>query len=158
MRAARIVNRPAFRVAGLCYRGENRHDECKSMWDNDFLPRIGELAGIRVTGEMYGVVRPNLDDPNGVFEYLVGVEVPASAGLPAGMVSWDIPADTYVVVGAEDFSEFAPVHDYIRNEWLPQSAEWERGRNLTIEWYPPNFANPSMAFDICWSIKRKPGA
>jgi len=155
VREARIVSRPAFRVAGMYYRGENKHDECMAMWDNDFLPRIGELAGIRVSGEMFGVVRSNPDNLNGEFEYLVGVEVPAADELPAGMVSWDIPADTYVVVGAEDFSEFGPVHDYIRCEWLPQSAEWERGRNLTIECYPPNFAKPSMAFDICWPIRRK---
>jgi AraC family transcriptional regulator len=128
------------------------------MWDNDFLPRIGELAGIRASGEMFGLIRGIPDAPHGEFEYLASVEVPASAKLPAGMVSWEIPAETSVVVRADDLTQIAPVLEYIYNEWLPGSTEWECGPGVMFECYPPDFGRPIMAVDVYWPIQRKQGA
>jgi predicted transcriptional regulator YdeE/SAM-dependent methyltransferase len=157
MREATIVNHPAFRAAGVYYLGGNEHGELKALWDNDFLPRMGELAGIRVSGEAFGLIRGIPDATHGEFEYLASVEVPASAKLPAGMVSWEIPAKTYVVVRADDLAQIAPVLGYIYNEWLPGSTEWECGPGVMFEAYPPDFARPSMAVDVYWPIQHKQG-
>jgi predicted transcriptional regulator YdeE len=155
MREARIVSRPAFRAAGAYYRGGNKTGgEIKALWDFKLLPRQDELSPIRVSGEAFGLFR-GTDDPNGDFEYLAAVEVSPSARLPEGMVSWDVPADTYVVVRAEDLTQIGPVMDYIWGEWFAGSDEWECGPGLMFECYPPDFARPSMAVDVYWSIQRK---
>jgi AraC family transcriptional regulator len=157
MREAHIVTRPAFRAAGLPYLGRNEHGEIPALWDNDFLPRLNELAGIRTSGEAFGICRMPQNAAPGEFEYLAAVAVPPDADLPAGMVSWEIPAATYVVVRAHDVPEIAPVQEYIYREWLPASAAWEGVDGPMFELYPPDFGK-TMDIDVYWPVRPKQGA
>ncbi len=64
----RIVQRGAFLVAGLRYEGRNEHGEVPALWDNEFMPRLGEIAGLRLGLEAYGVAREAPNAAPGAFE------------------------------------------------------------------------------------------
>ena len=150
----KIVQKAAFRVAGLRYEGKNEHGEVPALWDNQFLPRMDELASIRVGGT-YGIARaiPGVDVSRG-FEYLAGVEVAVEASLPSGMVAWEMPPLTYAVLPAQDVPGIGPMCDYFYQEWLPKSPEWEMGVGLMMEYYPETFPQDLIIF-LHFPIKRK---
>jgi len=127
-------------VAGLRYEGKGAPGEIPALWDNQFGPRMGELAYIRVGGEAYGLVRAKPDfGQTGVFEYLASVEVKSLDHLPPGMVGWEIPAQTYAVLPAKDVPGIAPALDYYYHQWLPQSKEYVAADGPMFELYPATF-------------------
>jgi predicted transcriptional regulator YdeE len=150
----KIVEKTAFRVAGIRYEGKNEHGEIPAMWDNQFLPRMGELDNIRVGGT-YGIARsmPGVEVSHG-FEYLAGMEVAAGAPLPSGMIAWEIPTLTYAVLPAHDVPGIGPVCDFFYQEWLPKSPEWEMGEGLMMEYYPETYPQDLIIY-LHFPIKRK---
>ncbi|MCL5999112.1 MAG: effector binding domain-containing protein [Chloroflexi bacterium] len=148
-----IVQMGTLRLAGLRYEGKNEHGEIPALWDKDFLPRMGELAAIRVGGEAYGVSRqaPGLPVDQG-FEYLAAVQVQSFDHLPAGMVGWEIPALTYAVLPAHDLPEIAPVCDYFHQEWLPQSQTYTSGEPLMLELYPETYGQ-DLIMQLCFPVR-----
>ena len=135
-----IQSRGAFRVAGLRYEGKGAPGEIPALWDNQFGPRINELAAIRIGGEAYGAVRAKSDyNQTGVFEYLAAVEVKSFDHLPSGMVGWEIPSQTYAVLPAKDVPGIAPTLDYYYHQWLPQSREYVAADGPMFELYPATF-------------------
>jgi predicted transcriptional regulator YdeE len=68
----RIVEKEAFTIVGLHYRGKNENKEAHYLWDK-FLPREGEIKG-RIPKLSYGV-SDNFDEKTGEFDYIAGVEV-----------------------------------------------------------------------------------
>ncbi len=133
-----IEQKDAFLVAGTAYEGKNAEGEIPRMWDEQFIPRIGELAGIQ-SGGFYGVARASQGGEPGVFAYLAGVEVRSLDALPPGMVGWQVPAQRYAVMPAYGVQDLGPaIHAYYHN-WLPQSKEWQAADGPMLEDYPESF-------------------
>jgi len=151
----KIIEKSSFLVAGLHYEGKNEHGEIPALWDNEFLPRMGELAFLQAGAGAYGIARamPNFEK-DGVFEYLAAVEVKSFDNLPPGMVGWEIPAATYVVLPAHDVPGIAPVSDYFYQKWLPQSKEYEMGEGAMLEYYPPDFG-VDLNLDLFFPVRHK---
>jgi AraC family transcriptional regulator len=148
-REVQIAARGAFLVAGLRYAGKNEHGEVPSMWDNDFLPRIGELAAHRIGPTAYGVCRTAADLPPGAFEYLAAVEVGSLDGLPPGMVGWKIPAQTYAVLLANNVPDLPATFDYFYSQWALGSAEYAAADGPELEVYPDTFPQDGIIYVYC---------
>lgn len=151
-----IVQKGAFRVAGTRYEGRNEHGEIPTMWDHEFLPRMGELASIQVSQDAYGVTRvlPSFAR-DGRFEYLAAVEVRSFANLPQGMAGWEVPAQTYAVLAAHDVSGIGPTLDYFYREWLPQLKEFEGTDGPMLEVYTEAFERDQTIY-LYFPVRRKP--
>ena len=136
----RIVSLPAMRVIGMPYVGKNEHEEIHSMW-GDFLPRRGEIQGKVRPEVMLGVCGDAQED--GSFRYVAGYEVEAGAPVPEGMIAWEVPAATYVVVtqrGPLDDAErgLGAAMAYVYKEWLPESG-YQTAATPDLEWYGERF-------------------
>lgn len=136
----RIVSLPAMRVIGMEYVGKNEREEIAAMW-GDFVPRVGEIQGKVRPGVLLGVCGDAQED--GSFRYVAGSEVEAGAPVPEGMIAWQVPAATYVVVtqhgllADEEHGLHAAV-GYVYREWLPQSG-YQTAATPDLEWYDERF-------------------
>jgi len=115
----KIVSRPAFTVVGLKYRGKNENNEIPQMW-SEFMPRVHEIKHMVEPHVAYGVCG-NMDEDSGEFDYVAGFEVDSAADVPKGMVSWDIPAQTYAVFTCT-LPTLGQTFQYAYKTWLPQSG------------------------------------
>ncbi len=129
-----IKTLPAFTVVGKLYRGKNEHQEIPAMWD-ELNARWGELAALQATGAAYGVCGPM--EPDGVFEYVAGVEPKPGAATPEGMVRWEVPAQTYAVFPCT-LQTIHQAYEQAYQVWLPGSAYRATG-GLDFELYPETF-------------------
>lgn len=145
-RSVSIVEREALVAGGMQYSGRNERGEIPDMWDNGFLPRMGELDGVRRGEAAYGIARaiPGASCEDG-FEYLAAVEVEPGCELPDGMVSWGVQGGTFAVVPADDVADLSPACGYFYREWLPQS-EYEHAGDFMMEVYPPSFADDNVIY------------
>ena len=83
-----------------------------------FVPYIGKIPG-QLGGAAYGVV---FSVPGGV-DYLSGVEVSSSSGLPAEFSVISLPAERYAVFAHRDHVlKLRETIDAIFNQWLPGSG------------------------------------
>jgi AraC family transcriptional regulator len=133
-----IVALDAFFVAGTTYRGTNQQGEVVALWHDAFLPRAGELSARQADSDYYGVGRMPANAGPGEIEYLAGVKVTSLDDLPAGMVGWEIPANRYAVLPANDVPDLMAVAERFYGQWLPHSAYRAAG-NYNIEYYPPSY-------------------
>jgi predicted transcriptional regulator YdeE len=142
----KIVTKPAFIVAGMLYRGRNEKGEIPQLWQA-FGPRMGEL--VHAAGEpiAYGVM-DHFDEVSGEFDYLAGIKVGEGGDLPDGMVSWQIPAQTYAVVSTT-LPTIRDVFDELYNAWLPASG-YRRAPGPEFELYDERFnaAEPHSELDL----------
>lgn len=135
MQTPDIVEKPAFSVVGLQYRGKNENDEIAQVW-NELVPRIRDIESPTPSMVSYGVIT-EFDESANEMEYVAGVEVDDVSEVPDGMVSVDVPAQTYAV-----FPTTLPaLHETIRHiydEWLPDS-DYERSAGPEFELYDEDF-------------------
>jgi AraC family transcriptional regulator len=133
----KIVSRPAFTVIGMKYRGKNENKEIPQMWDR-FIPRTGEIKHKVNPHVAYGVMG-NYDESSGEFDYVAGFEVESSADIPEGMVSWQVPAQTYAVFTCT-LPTLIEAFQRVYQTWLPQSG-YRRADGPEFELYDEKF-NP----------------
>lgn len=91
--------------------------EIPDQWQS-FAPMIPQVAsgGLPAT---YGVIYNGGDDS---FDYLSGVELPAGIQAPKGMVSLNVPAQSYAVFWhAGHVATLRETCDAIWSDWLPSS-------------------------------------
>ncbi len=140
-----IINKPAFAVVGIKYRGSNQYGEIAGLWDQ-FLPRMAEIKNAVRDGAAYGVMDNYEKPPDsiaggdtlmGEFDYLAGIEVTGSEDIPEGMEYWEIPEQTYAVF-TFPFSKLIEVYNYALKIWLPKSG-YEYTDGPEFEYYPPDF-------------------
>lgn len=132
---ARIVARPAFRIVGLQYRGNNANDEISQLW-RDFWPRHAAITGGEAPDAAYGVIS-DFDEERGEFRYIAGVETGAGASVPEDMATIDVPAATYAVFDCT-LPTIRPTIDKIYGTWLPAS-EYTRAPGPELELYDERF-------------------
>ena len=133
MVAFRVVERPAFTVAGrqTWISGPN-NDEFGAFWgksrSDGFLERLSRLsgmnAGAQTGGVLLGISRVEADPAKRDFFYMIAVELPVEAVIPADFEYFSVPASTWAV-----FECRGPVPDAIVQaemfafmEWLPASG------------------------------------
>lgn len=132
----KIVNRPAFTVAGMLYRGDNGGNEIPQLWDQ-FGPKMGIIPHRIDPQSCYGIC-DNFDEKAKVFDYIAACEVKPGETMPDGMVTRAIPAQTYAVFRTT-LPEIRTTMDDIYNTWLP-SSDYERGSGPEFELYDEEFS------------------
>jgi AraC family transcriptional regulator len=91
-------------------------NEISGLWQR-FTPYLGGIPG-QVGGVAYGVCFPSSDG----FDYLSGVEVLSSSGLPDGFSVVSMPVQKYAVFSHRGHvSKLHETCDAIEREWLPRS-------------------------------------
>lgn len=142
-----IVFKSGFLVAGTRYIGKNENAEIKAMWEHEFLPRLGELADLRIGQDYYGV-EPYMSDEfePGVFEYLATVEVASIDNLPLGMIGIEIPRQMYAVLPAHLDSNLSETWHYLHDTWPSHNSEIEVIASYSFEHYPPTFPKDSILY------------
>ena len=91
-----IITKPAFKVAGLRYFGNNKNKEIKYLWGS-FVKRMKELDSIE-NNISYGVcIMPEEKNEDGSFEYIACVEVKDINNLPEGMTGRELKEQKYAV-------------------------------------------------------------
>ncbi len=140
----KIVSRSAFTVVGMKYRGKNEHNEIPQMWDA-FGPRMDEIKRKVTRHVAYGVMG-NLDEATGEFDYVAGFEVDSTEDIPEGMVSWDVPEQTYAAFTCT-LPTIGEAFQYAYKTWLPQSGRQATGGpdfELYDEKFNPQDPNSEM--------------
>jgi len=113
----RFVDGKEMLIAGLQshYTLETRKN-IPSQWQR-FGPLIGKVAG-QVGKSSYGVCWNCKDDCS--FDYLAGVEVSETTGLPAGFAQVKLPAQRYAVFAHQHpIAQIANTIDTIWSKWVP---------------------------------------
>lgn len=134
---AKIATRPAFTVVGMLYHGKNEKNEIPQMW-REFVPRESEIKHKVNPHVAYGVIG-NFDESSGEFDYVAGFEVDSLADIPEGMVSWEVPEQTYAVFTCT-LPTLMEAFQHAYKTWLPQSG-YKRADGPEFELYDENF-NP----------------
>jgi len=139
----RIVTLGPLLLAGTRYQGKNEGGEIPTMWDSEFIPRLGELDDLMVGHELYGVAQALPGPWTWEFEYLACAQVTSLDALPQGMVGWELPAGTYAMLPCNDVPDIGRVHDYI-NGWLSASAEHRSAGGPFVEVYPASYTEDGI--------------
>jgi predicted transcriptional regulator YdeE len=147
----RIVERGAFTVVGLKYRGKNEEGEIPQMWQA-LGPRTGEIANMADDTAAYGI-SANMDRDTGEFDYVAGFEVSSARDLPQGMVAFGVPAGRYAVF-TTTLPKIGETFHNAYNTWLPQSGHQPTG-GPEFEVYDEQFdpQDPTSEFDLYIPIK-----
>ena len=140
-----IVSLDAFFLAGVYYRGTNQHGEVAALWREQAMPRAAELSALQIDAAYYGASRMIVGGAPGEFEYVAGVMAASLEDLPAGMVGWEIPANRYAVLAANDLADLMPVAERFYGQWLPHSAYRAAG-DYNIEYYPPEYPGDATIY------------
>ena len=131
-----IVKKPAMTLVGLQLHGKLEGIDLKSLW-NGFGPRMAEIKG-GDPNVCYGAM-DNYSEATGEFDYLAACEAKSAATLPVGMVSWNIPAQTYAVFPCT-LPEIGQAWMTAYQQWLPKSG-YRRAAGPEFELYDEKF-NP----------------
>ena len=115
----KIESRPAFRVVGMKYHGKNEQNEIPLLW-GEFVLRLAEVQNRVDEGATYGAMGNYVED-TGEFDYVAGLNVSTAAKVPEGMVSWDVPAQTYAVFSCT-LPTLGTTLEHIHGTWLPASS------------------------------------
>lgn len=150
----RIVNLPAFTLAGLPYFGKNENQEISALW-SQFNPRTAELKHIAPGSPAIGLCTSDPNVKTGEFEYVAGFQVDNESDIPAGMVVRQVPANQYAVfthVGS--LKDLRDTYHFIYQVWLPQSGYTMNGP-IDFEWYDEDFKDfaPDSRFYIYVPVK-----
>jgi predicted transcriptional regulator YdeE len=134
----KIVTKPAFTVVGMSYHGKNQNNEIPQLW-GEFIPRAGEIKHVTNPHLAYGVCGELEED--GAFKYVAGFGVDDAADIPEGMVSWEVPEQTYAIFPCT-LKTIHETYKYSFKTWLPQS-DYQAGDGPDFELYDENF-NPEV--------------
>ena len=128
----KIVTQPAMMVVGMSYYGKNKNNEISQLW-REFGPRMKEVENIV---ECYGVCGEVEQD--GAFKYVAGFEVSSIGDVPQGMVSWQVPEQTYAVFGCT-LPTIQQAYEYAHKTWLPQQSDYQHKVGPELELYGEEF-------------------
>ncbi|MBW7882052.1 MAG: AraC family transcriptional regulator [Caldilineaceae bacterium] len=152
IKEAKIVTKPAFKVAGLLYHGRPEGNAIPTLWER-FAARMGELHDAVHPEVCYGA-GDNMDEQTGEFDYLAACEVKQTAELPEGMVGWEIPAATYAVF-TTTLPAIGKTFEEIYNQWLPSSG-YRRASGPEFEYYDARFDpnDPNSIFELYIPVEK----
>lgn len=142
----KFVSLPAFTLVGMRMRVRPGGKVPGQLWD-EFGPRMGEVQHMTGPDMSYGLTA-NMDMGSGEFDYMAGLQVSSTADIPAGMVSYDVPAQTYAVFPCT-LPTLRDVFDQIYGVWLPASG-YARTAGPELELYDEAFdpRDPASVFEV----------
>lgn len=132
-----LMSRPAFKLAGMSMRAKPADPEIGHLWGR-FGPRAGEIKHAVQRDVFYGAM-DHFDAQMTGFDYMAGVEVDNDKDLPADMVAWEIPSQTYAVYPCT-MSTIPEAYHHLYGTWFANSG-YRRAPGPEFEYYPAEF-NP----------------
>lgn len=148
-----IISRPAFKIAGKLYRGDNANQEIPQLW-REYGPLMNRIEHVVDRHVSYGVM-DNFDEQTKEFDYVAAQEVSELGELPEGLVVWEVPSQTYAVVTCT-LPALMEAYDYVYKQWLPGS-DYVRAPGLEFELYDERFhpEQPHSEMDLYIPIIEK---
>ncbi|MGM0401353.1 MAG: GyrI-like domain-containing protein [Chloroflexota bacterium] len=149
---AEILEREAFSVVGLKYRGQNESgEEIAYLW-KELAEGLEGIEGPFTPKSAYGVI-DNYDDESAEFEYVAGFAVGEPYHVPLGMARWEIPQQTWAVFRCTSAC-IDETYREIYKVWLPQSG-YKRAEGPEFEQYSTDFlkGEDDAEVRICIPIK-----
>ena len=146
MQPPRILDRPAFAIAGLkTYISGPDNSQFAQFWErcqsNGLFPRFQALTGMnpgpQTGGATLGVSRVEKDPARRDFDYMIAVEVPIATPVEELEV-YNVPACRWAVFGCRGCLPDALVEAeiYAFSQWLPSSG-YKHAHAPEMEVYPP---------------------
>jgi AraC family transcriptional regulator len=147
----KIIERGAFTVVGLKYRGKNENNEIPQVWEA-FHPRIGEIPNLVTDFVAYGI-SAEMDPGTREFTYVAGFEVSSAEDVPQGMVDFEVPGSKYAVF-TTTLPKIGETFQHAYHTWLPTSG-YQPGGGPEFELYDQRFdvQDPNSEFDLYIPIK-----
>jgi AraC family transcriptional regulator len=144
-----IVKKPAMTLVGLKLHGKLEGMDIKLLWST-FGPRMAEIKDSD-PNVCYGAM-DNYSEATGEFDYLAACETKDASALPAGMASWNIPAQTYAVFPCT-LPQIGEAWTTAYQQWLPQSG-YKRAAGPEFELYDEKFnpQDPNATLYLCVPI------
>lgn len=139
-----LVLRPACRLLamrttfyGVGSEKNNLGEQLPRLWDA-FLPRARDIPD-KVRVPYYGVIRPDLDDPERL-EYFAAVEVPHARPVPSDLVNLELPAERYAIFEHRGYAKAIDrTVDYVYSTWLVRSGH-QHTWGPDLELYGPQWS------------------
>ena len=149
----KIVSREAFQVVGMKYRGKNENREIPQLW-RDYGARWKEIQDVVNPEIAYGVM-DNYDEASGEFDYIASMEVGQVKDIPEGMVSVELPEQTYAVFPCT-LATIRESYDAALKKWLPES-DYKHSGGPEFELYDENFDPQDLESEFYYymPIKKK---
>lgn len=148
----KVVEYPQKRLAGQRVRTsmQKAQQDCPALWQS-FGPGIGGIAGAKLAQGSFGLcVMLNEAD----FDYWAAVEIDASASLPDGLESIEVPAGLYATTTVPNLEKLGPAYMFLYEDWPKSQREYGfSGQALSFELYPPNW-QLAAAFEIFMPVKK----
>lgn len=130
-----IISKPAFRVVGMQHRGTFDNEELPALWQK-FGERMGDVQGVADREYAYGLTT-DMDMETSEIEYMAGVAVEPTANVPEGMVSVDVPEQTYATFSCT-LATIQQAYEQFYHEWMPTSG-YKRAPGPELELYGEDF-------------------
>lgn len=142
----RFVSLPALTLVGMMMRVRPQGKVPGQLWD-EFGPRMGEIKHVTGPDVAYGLTN-NMDMGSGEFDYMAGMQVSRTDDIPDGMVSFNVPAQTYAVFPCT-LPTLREVFEHIYGAWLPASG-YVRTSGPELELYDETFdpRDPAAVFEV----------
>jgi AraC family transcriptional regulator len=147
----KIVEKSAFTVVGMKYRGKNEQGEIPQLWQA-LGPHTGEIENLADDTAAYGI-SANMDMETGEFDYVAGFEVSSAEVVPEGMIVFEVPGGRYAVFSTT-LPKIGETFDQAYHTWLPQAGHEPRG-GPEFELYDERFdpQDPGSVFQLYIPIK-----
>lgn len=157
-----IVEFGPYHAIGMRYVGKNANNEIPKMWEEQFIPRAGEIARPEGPSGAFGVCRclPGVTD--GSFEYIAAFQASEDASVPEGMVAVEVPKGLYAAFEVPSLAQIGQAW-HAAPCWFEKSEKWE-GRcgpggcecdeYPCFEYYPPDFDGAGKLY-IYMPVKEK---
>ncbi len=147
-----IVKKPAMTLVGVQLHGKLEGMDLISLW-NGFGPRMSEIKDAN-PAVCYGAM-DHYSETTGEFDYLAACEAKSAVAAPAvpdGMVSWNIPAQTYAVFPCT-LPQVGEAWMTAYQQWLPQSG-YKHAAGPEFELYDEKFnpQDPASTLYLCVPI------
>jgi len=135
----KIVHKPAFKVIGLKYYGNDPTNNCPELW-RSFMERLPEIENVLPAKESYGLMCTGEEDfVDGKFDYIASVAVSRLENIPEGMIGAEIPEATYAVFTHNGkLDSLQETYKYIYGKWF-QNSEYEPVGMNEFEFYDESF-------------------
>jgi AraC family transcriptional regulator len=131
----KIIEREAFKIVGLLYRGKNENQEIPQLW-GQFGPKWETIKHTLNQEVCYGVM-DNYDTNTGEFDYVAAMEVARIEEVPDSMVGWEVPKQTYAIFPCT-LPKIQESYDQAHKNWLPDSGYMHSG-GIEFELYDEKF-------------------
>jgi len=128
----KIEKEPGFKVLGVVGRGSDGPSFIPLLWERLNKKEVDIWHLFKSTAEGYGVM-DNYDPETKELDYLAGHEAERETEAPEGMVTWDVPEQTYAMIRCT-IETIMDAYRYL-TEWCSDKGYF-RKKGPEFEFYP----------------------